>query len=297
MLSLLLLSAALLSPAARAWDSVGATWPAETFPIPWWLDQDAVLDGASDEELEAAVQAGFQTWTQVACAPGVSFSYQGRKDGASFGAQDGANVVFLLEEAWPEDAGLLTAPTIFTAGSELVEVDIALNLQHYAWELEGADGTSSFDVQAGVVHEVGHLLGLWHSTVTGASLNPAMDGNPEARSLEADDQDGLCALYGDLAAAGSGEVGEACVTTEDCLAGLTCLVDGAERYCTQACEGDADCPADMACAALSTGEQVCAWGEEETGCGCAAGGEPAAARGAVLGLLGALLVGWRRRRA
>jgi MYXO-CTERM domain-containing protein len=54
-----------------------------------------------------------------------------------------------------------------------------------------------FDVQAVVTHEVGHFLGLDHSAVHRATMNPAVkEGQTWQRSLESDDRAGATALYG-----------------------------------------------------------------------------------------------------
>jgi len=54
-----------------------------------------------------------------------------------------------------------------------------------------------FDVQAVVTHEVGHFLGLDHSAVHRATMNPAVkESETWQRSLETDDRAGATALYG-----------------------------------------------------------------------------------------------------
>jgi len=61
----------------------------------------------------------------------------------------------------------------------------------------------ALDIQAVVAHEYGHVLGLGHSSVSGATMFPTVSGNGvAARSIEADDQAGVRALYG---AAGVGK--------------------------------------------------------------------------------------------
>src|SRR5688572_29955570 len=56
---------------------------------------------------------------------------------------------------------------------------------------------NALDLQAIVTHEFGHLLGLGHSNVAGATMSPTISGNGiAARSIEADDAAGLQAIYG-----------------------------------------------------------------------------------------------------
>ena len=269
------MSLLLALPAALAYDSIGATWADDTVTV-HLSDELGSLDEAAVEE---ALQAAIAAYNDVACS-GLTLVYGGRASG-TFGAVDGQNLVFVMTDSWPEDPGLLSTPSIYVDGGEIVEVDIALNAQGYAWAANGANGTSVFDLQAGFTHELGHLLGLWHSSVEGASLNPAMAGNPEARSLEEDDIAGLCALY-PAVADGEGAFGEACAENADCAAGLFCLADGEARYCSQDCEDDAACPRDYVCLDLAEGG-ACAVEAKSGGCGCAST-RPAAA--GLLGLLG-----------
>ncbi len=59
------------------------------------------------------------------------------------------------------------------------------------------DGCSGeYDIDGIMVHEVGHVIGLGHSTVTGATMYPSVSScNFNNRTLEADDIAGKNALY------------------------------------------------------------------------------------------------------
>jgi len=60
------------------------------------------------------------------------------------------------------------------------------------WSLSGAGNT--FDTETVALHEIGHLLGLDHSTVPGAVMFPTYAG--PRRALAADDINGIQTLYG-----------------------------------------------------------------------------------------------------
>lgn len=60
------------------------------------------------------------------------------------------------------------------------------------WGLAGSSG--QFDTQTVALHEIGHLLGLNHSTVPGAVMFPTYGG--ERRALSQDDVAGVHSLYG-----------------------------------------------------------------------------------------------------
>ncbi|MGV9249722.1 matrixin family metalloprotease [Streptomyces sp. NPDC003710] len=60
------------------------------------------------------------------------------------------------------------------------------------WAL--SHGTGQFDTETVALHEIGHLLGLAHSTVPGSVMFPTYGG--QRRALTADDINGIRALYG-----------------------------------------------------------------------------------------------------
>ena len=60
----------------------------------------------------------------------------------------------------------------------------------------GLPDAGTVDLQSAATHEVGHTLGLGHSTAPGATMAAAGAGLVSARSIEADDMAGIQAIYG-----------------------------------------------------------------------------------------------------
>jgi hypothetical protein len=67
----------------------------------------------------------------------------------------------------------------------------------HRWSIGAA--LSAFDVETVALHEIGHILGLAHSSVTGAVMLPSVSANFVKRTLTQDDIDGVQALYLGLA--------------------------------------------------------------------------------------------------
>ncbi|XP_044952375.1 metalloendoproteinase 3-MMP-like [Hordeum vulgare subsp. vulgare] len=61
---------------------------------------------------------------------------------------------------------------------------------------QGGDAPGAVDLESVAVHEIGHLLGLGHSSVQGAIMYPTIRTGTRKVDLESDDVQGIQSLYG-----------------------------------------------------------------------------------------------------
>jgi Matrixin len=87
--------------------------------------------------------------------------------------------------------------TGYYSGNTIYDADVYTNTKYKFYSSREADGCASeFDIDGIMVHEVGHIIGLGHTTVAGATMYPSVSScNSANRTLEADDIAGMNALY------------------------------------------------------------------------------------------------------
>lgn len=109
----------------------------------------------------------------------------------------------------------------------ITDADIVTNTA-FSWTSESEDPggvgcSGEFYIEGVHVHEIGHGLGLGHTDVSGATMFPsiaACDNDPA--TTEADDEAGLCALYGCDGGSSSCALlpaGDSCDSNSECCSG------------------------------------------------------------------------------
>ena len=87
----------------------------------------------------------------------------------------------------------LTPVSFFTDG-RIIDADVIFNGKNFRFTTSGE--AAHFDIQDVAAHELGHLIGLDHSGVCGATMYPYVDPTVILhRSLAIDDQNGLRHIY------------------------------------------------------------------------------------------------------
>lgn len=116
----------------------------------------------------------------------------------------------------------------------IFDADIVTN-SSYDWTSESEEGCSGeFFIEGVQVHEIGHGLGLGHTSVPGATMYPsvaACDNGPA--TIEGDDEMGLLDLYGSDDGGGScslGQAGDSCGMNSQCCSGK-CRGKQGNQFC------------------------------------------------------------------
>jgi hypothetical protein len=169
------------------------------------------LRGISAYETDQAARKAFSAWLGADCPGGGHPSigviplggascdeveFNPPKDGRA-GAPN-ANIVMYRDDDWPyPDEFSVIARTSLTfdpATGAIFDADIEIN--SFENEFSLSDTAISNDLQAVLTHEIGHFLGLDHSSDPYATMrwNYSLS-SLSARTLSSDDKAGICSIY------------------------------------------------------------------------------------------------------
>jgi hypothetical protein len=172
------------------------------------------LRGVSAYELDQAMRSAFTAWIGTECPQGGKPSIGviplggATCDLVEFNPPEmgragapNANIVIFRDDAWPyPDERFVIARTSITFDPNtgaIFDADIEIN--SFDNEFSTSDDVITTDLQAVLTHEVGHFLGLDHSTFANATMQANYDlSNLGARTLSSDDVAGICSIYAPL---------------------------------------------------------------------------------------------------
>jgi hypothetical protein len=165
-----------------------------TKAIRYYIAADAFSAANNTNEINA-IRASFDQWQAIA-GTSVKFEFMGLINPEGFDARyDNTNVVFWTKKNLRVAAGTqdlngrraLTIPTLSLDGS-ILDADIVLNGIQYQWFTDANDTSNQAQfVESILLHEIGHFLGLDHSTAGGATVIDGGNGINTNSGLSADE--------------------------------------------------------------------------------------------------------------
>lgn len=181
-------------------------WPHGKVEV--WADSaGSPLRGITGAQTVATMKRAYAAWLNAQCEngdpPALDVTVMGQVKNASiqYNEERGAtnhNVVLYDDAEWTfgSNAIAITTMTFDVNSGKIVDGDTELNSLDYAFALN-PEQPQDVDVQAVITHEGGHVLGLAHSDVSGATMQAEAPGTSfvALRTLAADDVAGICTIY------------------------------------------------------------------------------------------------------
>lgn len=178
--------------------------PAQCLPYRLWSKESPKIPNAI---LSDRLARAFAAWTapNPTCVPGITAIELSPVNDPAIVAysadQPGRNVIGVAP-TWTHvgsETLSLTTLTFRPGTGEVIDSDVEINGE-VSWSFTEAapsqDNGEVYDLQTALTHEVGHMLGLAHSADPDSSMYPSYDPiSIEIRTLNADDQAGVCAIY------------------------------------------------------------------------------------------------------
>ncbi len=199
-------------------------WSSDSIPVDYFVKNRGVAGVSVDQAVEV-VQASYETWESLESST-ITFSFGGITEAEPFVVFDFINTLGFSEPGDPEfeDSGVLGITTwVFDIrNGEIVESDIIFN-SGIPWSVVPSGQPGRFDFQSVATHEIGHFLGLGHSStgvmqttdfrktlVEGSAIMYPFafpPGSVTGRSLTSDNIAGASVLYPSTAfSAGTGSI-------------------------------------------------------------------------------------------
>ena len=183
-------------------------WPERC--ISFGVQQDGSPSrGIPYEEADRIIQQAFQQWISVDCGGGARPSLKVWDIAAPYGGiicnepefnenEPNANVWMFRDADWPyQGQGTTLALTTITyevPTGEILDADVEVN--SHGNFLTTGDTNVQNDLLSIATHEAGHFLGLAHTMISTATMHADYrPGDLAFRSLEPDDEAGICAAY------------------------------------------------------------------------------------------------------
>jgi len=188
--SILLVLLLFVAPLLFGFVKIGSEAKWQSLPVAYRINVLGLPSSTNGSEFNA-IERAFDTWQNIPTST-IAFTYQGTTTIVN-GGSDGTNVISFRDQDYPFSSGVIAITLSTTSSGHFTDADILFN-PALSFSTTGAKDT--FDIQAIATHEIGHFLGLDHTAIVSATMNPT--GSTEffyPRFLKSDDIIGASSLY------------------------------------------------------------------------------------------------------
>lgn len=139
-----------------------------------------------------ALQAAADRWNNVAGRQILVFK-AGVKRGSLSPAKDGENVIYFMNTWESQKASEQARTSLYWIGDQIKEADIRVNASRFQFYWN--QGGTGVNIEALMIHELGHVLGLRHKDSEGSVMATYLANNTDRVYLAQTDQSSLSCEY------------------------------------------------------------------------------------------------------
>lgn len=155
------------------------------------------LHNSVPPEAYPAIERAIKEFNTKIGAGNEIFKIIGRgTDGPLNPVKDGYSTIYWFKTWESNRPSEQARTTIYWSGTEIFEADMRINAKNFSYNYSSVNSTfSGVDLDSLVVHELGHVLGLAHTTVAGSAMNATLDEGQSRRKLSDTDVKDLNCEY------------------------------------------------------------------------------------------------------
>lgn len=169
------------------------SWKGEV-PVTMYLHESV------PQQYVAAIEAAALTWQDASGKRLINIVTNQRVTGPINPQRDGRNIIYFFN-TWESDKSSEQARTsIYWIGDQIKEADMRINAQNftYYWNQPGTASYSpanSVNIEALVIHEMGHVLGLKHKDKDASVMATYLSSNTDRVNIADTDKSALQCEY------------------------------------------------------------------------------------------------------
>lgn len=169
------------------------SWKGEV-PVTMYLHESV------PQQYIAAIEAAASTWQDATGKRLVNINTTERVTGPINPQKDGRNIIYFFN-TWESDKNSEQARTsIYWIGDQIKEADMRINAKNftYYWNQPGAASTAianSVNIEALVIHEMGHVMGLKHKDRDSSVMATYLASNTDRVNVAETDKSALQCEY------------------------------------------------------------------------------------------------------
>jgi Matrixin len=143
---------------------------------------------------ESSIRAAADSWNKAERRELIVI--ESARVGGSGPARDGKNVIY-MQYSWEADRASEQARTsLYWVGDQIQEADIRINGQNYTFYVtQSSSTTQAVSMQALLLHELGHVIGLRHNDASPSVMATYLKANQERTQLQSADLSSLQCEY------------------------------------------------------------------------------------------------------